>query len=63
MAAHFDVDMLVGVYKGAMAGGLLDEFAAVGEDECLRGIAGGGDAVDEVSEDDCLAGPGCQRGT
>jgi hypothetical protein len=55
VVTHLDVDMLVGVGQGAVAGGLLDELAAVGKDERLRGIAGCGDAVDEVGEDDRLA--------
>jgi hypothetical protein len=59
--AHLDVDVLVRVGLGAVAGCLLDELAAVGEDERLRGIAGRGDAVDEVGEDDRLARARCQR--
>jgi hypothetical protein len=59
--AHLDVDVLVGVGLGAVTRRLLDELAAVGEDERLHGIAGRGDAVDEVGEDDRLARARRQR--
>jgi hypothetical protein len=60
-SAHLEVHMLVGVCEAAMAGGLFDEFAAVGEDERLRGMASGRYAVDEVGEYDCLARARGQR--
>lgn len=53
--------MLVWVGQGAVPGGLLDKLAAVGEDECLRGRATGGDAINQVGEDDRLAGSRGQR--
>lgn len=55
VVAHLDIHMLICVGTGAVAGGLLDKLPAVGEDECLRGMADGRHSVDEVSEYDRLA--------
>ena len=55
--------MLIGVCETAMTGGLLDEFAAMGENERLRSVAIGGYAIDEVGEYDGFARAGCQRDT
>lgn len=62
-AAHLNVDMFLRVCEGAVAGGLFDELATVGEDERLRGVARGGNAVNEVGENDRLAGACSERDT
>lgn len=61
VVAHFDVYMFIGVCKAAMTRSLFNEFAAMGEDERLGSVASGGYAVDEVGEDDGLAGASRQR--
>ena len=63
MVAHFNVDALIWVGESAMTGCLFDELAAMGEYECLRCIAYGGNAVDEMGKDDRLTGAGGQRHT
>lgn len=55
--AHFYINMAVGIREGAVAGCLLDQLAAMGENECLRRQSSGGDAINQMSEYDCLACP------
>ena len=61
VAAHFNVHMLGGVCKSAVARSLLDELTAMSEDERLGSIATGRNAIDEVGEDDGFARTRCQR--
>ena len=61
--AHLDVHVFVRVGKGAVAGSLLYQFAAVGEDEGLGGITNGRYTVNQMGEDDCFAGACCQGHT
>src|SRR5690242_17181959 len=58
VVAHFDLDVFFWIGEGAVTCGLLDQLTAVGEDEGLRCMANWGYAVDEVGEDDRLAGAG-----